>query len=144
MAQLDLKQEISILPVTQENLAETWSFCQKFFAGANRYRYQQIQPKELFIHVKSGAAHLYVALVDGNIMGACVVCVEGSLHGEKSLFIPIMGGTDLLTWGRELDSLLVSIAKANGCKTIEYIGRSGFSRLDKSYVEDGRIYIKEV
>lgn len=144
MTNLALKEKVIITPVSAEYIDQTWEYCQQFFDGANRFRYQNFQPDEVFKHIKDGMASLIVALVDEKIKGACVVLIDETLTGGKSLFIPIMGGIDLLEWGHQLDDALTKIAKANECKTIEYIGRKGFSRLDKSYIEDGRIYVKEL
>lgn len=139
-----LKERIIITPVPPEHLEQSWDYCQQFFSGENRFRYQNFNPSEVYNHLKTGMASMIVVLVEEKIKGACVLLIDETLTGGRSLFIPIMGGVDFKEWWQNLSDTLTGIAKQNDCKTIEYIGRKGFSRLDKSYVEDGRIYVKEI
>ena len=138
------KQEVIIAQATPDEIDAAWAYCTKFFEGMKQYRYQQFKPDEILAHLKNGHAALFCTIINGEIKGGCVACVEQSLTGNKSLFIPIMGGVDFNDWYSNLADFLENFAKSAECKTIEYIGRAGFSRLDKSYVEDGRIYVKEL
>ena len=135
---------VVIAKAEPHEIETAWDYCQRFFKGTDRYRYQAFAPSEVFEHLKSGAASLFVAVQDGDIVGACVANIEQTVTGLRSLFIPIMGGTNFFEWYQTLADFLEKLAKENNCTTIEYIGRKGFSKLDPSYVEDGRIYVKEI
>lgn len=135
---------IRIAHAKPEELDAAWQYCQRFFDGANRYRYQNFVPEEIYIALKENRAALFVAVEGMDILGACVASIEDTKSGGRILFIPVMGGVDFMRWYKILADFLEKFAKENGCKTIEYIGRAGFSKLDDSYVEDGRIYVKEV
>lgn len=138
-----MDKEIVIAHAKPDELERVWADVQKFFKGTDRYRYQQFSPDEVLCNLKEGAL-LFVVIDGAEIIGACVASVEETKTGGRSLFIPIMGGVDFSKWYEKLADFLEEIAKANNCKTIEYIGRKGFSKLDSSYVEDGRIYVKEI
>lgn len=139
-----MSDNVQIAHAKPEEIDAVWDICTKFFSGIDRIRYQQFSPDEMYVHLKNGSAALFVSCLNGDILGACVACIESTLTGKKSLFIPIMGGKDFNIWYTVLADFLENFARDNGCLTIEYIGRSGFSKLDKSYVEDGRIYVKEL
>jgi hypothetical protein len=121
-----------------------WEYCQRFFADFKRFKYQNFQPEEIYLTLKEDRSALFVAVEKNKILGACVVSLEETKTGGRSLFVPIMGGVDFKRWYKTLADFVEKFAKENNCKTIEYIGRAGFSKLDNSYVEDGRIYVKEI
>lgn len=121
-----------------------WEYSKRFFDGANRYRYQNFSPDEILLSLKEQRSALFLAVEGTDVLGACVASLEETKTGGKSLFIPVMGGESFTRWYKTLANFLEKFAKENGCKTIEYIGRAGFSKLDDSYVEDGRIYVKEI
>lgn len=121
-----------------------WEYCQRFFDGANKFKYQNFQPEEIHLTLKENRSALFVAVEGKKILGACVASLEETQTGGRSLFVPIMGGIDFKRWYKTLADFVEKFAKQHNCKTIEYIGRAGFSKLDDSYVEDGRIYVKEI
>lgn len=142
MGQAAMKQRTAIFRPDVQDTMDAWKLCQKFFNVD--FKYQAFKPQEIEAALKNGEVALYIASYDGVISGACIVSIEETRTGGRSLFIPILGGVGLTEWGYDLADFLENVARANGCETIEYIGRKGFSRLDSSYVEDGRIYVKEI
>jgi hypothetical protein len=143
-AQPKLENKVIIAHAKPFEINQSWDMCQKFFNVDGMYKYQQFSPAEIKAHLDDGSAYLFVAIIDGEIVGACVTTIEETRTGGKSLFVPIMGGVRFNEWYKDLADFVEVVAKENNCKTIEYIGRKGFSRLDDSYVEDGRIYVKEI
>ncbi len=133
----------SIIQIVQDSVKDTWDYCQSVFDIYGRVKYHAFSKEAIEELLSEGNASLYVVSVAAEIKGACVACVDQN-HGKKTLFIPIMGGVDFADWYHELADCLEKVAVANDCSTIEYIGRGGFSKLDPSYKEDCRLYIKEL
>lgn len=106
------------------------------------WRLERFDPQEALRRVEGGECHAHAVIDGGKIIGAYITHFETYTGGQKSLFVDAFAGRDFLAWKEACFEYLEVLGYAESCDAIEYVGRKGFARLDPSYEEDGRIYVK--
>lgn len=85
-------------------------------------------------------AHIYIE--DKKPKGLMITHYELVHNGKISLFVDFFSGHDFLSWQKEGFDYLEDFAKKGNCCAIEYVGRPGFLKLNPTFREDGRLYVK--
>jgi hypothetical protein len=133
------------IKVAPKNIEYVWPDCARFFSTMPEWKLPQFDAATALAHIKSGGHTLHAAFnANGNICGAYITHEEQYVNGIKSLFVDAFCGDDFNAWSAEFFDAIENFAKESNCNAVEYIGRKGFSKLDPTYQEDGRLYVKMI
>jgi hypothetical protein len=135
---------MTIIPIAAKNVPYVWKDCERLFAAFPNWKIRTFDPADALEKIMSGHCSLHAAFSDnGHVIAACITHVERYPNGN-SLYIDAFGGDDFMDWQQEGFKYLEETAKELGCGAVEYLGRAGFSKLDPTYQEDGRLYVKMI
>jgi hypothetical protein len=132
---------MKFIALQQQEIEANWPTCREILKDSFRQKLHIHAVDDYLPLLLTSECQLWVASDDNEIVGAVVTSIdEGS--NARVCNILSLAGKDLDSWLQLLDETLTAFAKVNDCAALEYVGRSGFSKLLPSYVEDGRVFIK--
>lgn len=100
---------------------------------AAEYTFGRYEPEDIMDAIRSGNAHLWVALRDDHIVG---ITVTRFWHypRKKCLDMVFIGGDEGFSWKDPMLDILQRWARDSECAVIESSGRPGFAR---AFRDDG-------
>jgi hypothetical protein len=122
---------ISLVPPAAIDVV--WSLAYPHVEKAAEYTFGRYEPEDILEFVRSGHAHLWVALKDETITGVTITRFW-QYPRKKCLDMVFIGGDEGFSWKDPMLAMLQRWARDSGCEVIESSGRPGFAR---AFKDDG-------
>lgn len=101
-----------------------------YLTKAAEFTFGRYEPEDIMQFVRSGNAHLWVALRDDNVIGITVTRFW-EYPRKRCLDVVFLGGEDWDGWKDRMFDMLDRWSQDSGCDAIEASGRTGFARVFK-------------
>lgn len=121
--------QVSLVP--PEHVEKLWPRVFPHLAKAAEYTFGRYEPEDIFDFVLSGAAHLWIAFNEEDIIGITITRFW-QYPRKKCLDMVFIGGDEGFSWKDQMLSTLQRWGADNGCEVIESSGRPAFARVFKN------------
>lgn len=128
-----LSPSVEVAGVPAAEMTDIWPEVAPLLARAVVFSAGRMNMDLLEKAVKARDMQLWVARVDGKIVGAWVTRLASHIAGAKLCEIVFCGGGDLERWMTPGLAVTEAWAVAQGYPRIEVLGRHGWERLLKPY-----------
>lgn len=117
--------------IESERISDYWVDIENYLCAAVSRDDGQSTIGSVYSDLKTGHSQLWIARVDNDIVCACVTDIV-QYPASKRLLIKYCGGQLMTVWIDFIETIK-GFAKAEGCDSVEVVGRKGWEKVLHKY-----------